>query len=228
MAEYDVYGNRTYGGSASTQGGSRARGTWGGFGSTSSGGQRASGGFGAPIQPGGGRSREAGSFVNQQDDSPGNDSFANVFNSGTTPRPGTPDVPSFAPTTAQVQQNPEQYAGTSFDPTLSIQGNYPTGGATSMPQGSEVVNGMAQYTGSNGPLDTTRFTPTNNQANAWYQQYLPNPGNVSYLQFADGLGRNALNAAGGNWTNGDSIATQQTFLNSPAGQQWLASLRGPR
>lgn len=145
---------------------------------------------------------------------------------------GTPaavPTPQPAPTSAQTAENPGQWAGTSFDPTRSIQYSYPTGGANSMPQGSEVVNGSAMYTGSNGPLDTSRFTPGTNQANVWYKQYLgEDPGKVSYLQFADQLGRNALASAGGSWTNNDSLATQQSYLNSPAGQQWVAYLRGQR
>lgn len=187
--------------------------------------------YGAPRVPGGSRSRSG--FANQQDQpTPTNgpqstspfttpQDITNALN-GTPPAVPTPRP---APTTAQVQENPGQWAGTSFDPTRNIFGPSPTGGANSLPQGSENVGGVGMYTGSNGPLDTSRFTPTTNQANVWYRQYFPNPGNVSYLQFADQLGRNALNAAGGNWTNGDAIATQQAYLDSPAGRQWLANLR---
>lgn len=229
--EYDVYGNRTYGGAAQQQG-NRSRGGFGSGPFTQN--LRASGGFGAPIQsPGGGRSRSNDSFSNQQDVNPTNgpqsaspyttpSDITNALNG--TP-PATPS-PSFAPTSQQVQENPDQWAGTSFDPNRGVGYTYDPGGANSMPQGSEVVNGVAQYTGANAPLDRSRFTPATNQANVWYQQYLPNPGNVSYLQFADELGRNALNAAGGQWTNGDSLATQQSYLNSAAGQQWLGRLRG--
>jgi len=126
---------------------------------------RASGGFGAPIlSPGGGRSRSAAPapvptggpqsvspYVTPQD-------ITNAL--GGNP-PANPQ-PRPAPTSQQVAENPGQWAGTSFDPTRSIQYTYPTGGANSLPPGSENVGGVGMYTGSNGPLDTTRFDPQKN------------------------------------------------------------------
>jgi len=67
-----------------------------------------------------------------------------------------------APTAAQVAANPAIWAGSSFDPQRTIwgaQGPPATGGANSLPQGSENVGGVGIYTGANAPLDLTRFTP---------------------------------------------------------------------
>lgn len=228
--DFDVYGNRTYGQVSQTPGGSRSRGAFAG-----PTGARASGGFGVPISPpGGSRSR---SFVNEQDQpvpTNGPQSVSNLvtpqdITNGLNGTPPVTPAPRFAPTSEQTAENPGQWAGTSFDPNRSIRYTYDPGGANSMPQGSEVVNGEAQYTGSNGPLDTTRFTPQGGQADAWYKSAFgsSNPNNVSYLKFADELGRNALTAAGGQWTGGDSIGTQQAYLDSQAGKQWLSGLRTP-
>ncbi len=160
--DFDVYGNRTYGFLNQTPGGSRNRGAFSGPTGT-----RASGGFGVPLSsPAGSRTRSG--FENQQDEpvptGGGPQSVSNLTTPGdiTNALNGTPPaVPTSrsAPTTAQVNENPGQWAGTSFDPNRSIGYTYDPGGANSMPQGSEVINGVAQYTGSNGPLDTTRFTP---------------------------------------------------------------------
>lgn len=231
--DYDVYGNETYGQVRPVPGGTRTRGAFAG-----PTGARASGGFGVPITaPMGGRSRSPQDFSNEQDvatPAGGPQSVSNLvtpqdITAGLNGTPPATPTPRFAPTGAQVQDNPGQWAGTSFDPNRSIGYTYDPGGANSMPQGSEVVDGVAQYTGANAPLDRTKFTPVNNQANVWYKENFDsaNPNSVSYLQFADELGRNALGAAGGNWTNGDSIATQQAYLDSAAGKQWVNRLRTP-
>lgn len=142
-------------------------------------GARASGGFGAPREaPGGGRGR-----INQQDvPSGGGVQSTSPYNTpqditnalGGTP-PSVP-TPRPAPTTAQVQENPGQWAGTSFDPTRNIFGSYPTGGANSLPQGSENVGGVGMYTGANGPSmaesDPLRSIRSLDQVN-YYKYVLP-------------------------------------------------------
>lgn len=141
---------------------------------------RASGGFGAPIQPpGGGRSR-----INQQDQptptgGPQSVSPYTMPQDITNALGGNPPAvptPRPAPTTAQVQENPGQWAGTSFDPTRNIFGNPPTGGANSLPFGSENVGGVGMYTGANGPSmagsDPLRSIRSLDQVN-YYKYVLP-------------------------------------------------------
>lgn len=73
-----------------------------------------------------------------------------------------PPAPPLAPTSAEVAANPNAWRGSSFDPQRTIwgaQGPPSTGGANSLPQGSENVGGVGMYTGANAPLDLTRFTP---------------------------------------------------------------------
>lgn len=166
--EMDTYGNRTYGMRGNTPQGSRAR---GGFGSGPFAGGRTSGGFGAPIQsPGGSRARGGDTFTNQQDASSQSTSPYVTPGDITGALNGTPPstpTPMPAPTSAQTAENPGQYAGTSFDPQRNIRNmnevswtQFPTGGANSSPEGAGFnENGDYGYTGSNGGLDTTRFTP---------------------------------------------------------------------
>lgn len=143
--------------------------------------------------------------------------YTNSPQAGNGLYPGMPQSPAYTAPGGGTNTPP---------PPQTPNPTYPTGGANSTPMGSE--NGM--YTGANQALDTTRFTPTGGAAAEWYNQLFGqnNPNQISYLGFADQLGRQALAAAGGNWTNGDSIATQQAYMNSAAGQQWLQGLRGVR
>lgn len=216
--EMDTYGNRTYGTAA--PGGARSR---GGFGTGPFTGGRASGGFGAPIQPpGGGRSRDT--FANQQDVTPsGGPQSVSPYTSpqditnalGGNP-PATP-TPRFAPTSAQVAENPGQFAGTSFDPNRSIQYTYDPGGANSLPQGSENVNGVGMYTGANAPLDTTRFTPVTQNYQTLFDQYAPQ--GQSYLGWTTGIDRALMNQN----PNRSGIAFEDvvSFLRSPQGASFL-------
>lgn len=146
---------------------------------------------------------------------------------------GVANKMNFAPTGAQTAANPGQFAGTSFDPTRNIRAEAQgtPGGANSMGmQGAGMTGqGIAGYTQGNGPLDRSRFTPEGGAAQAWYNQVFGqnNPNQISYLGFADALGRNALNAVGGqNWSDAGAIQDQVNYLNSQAGQQWLNSLTG--
>ncbi len=146
---------------------------------------------------------------------------------GTTPPPAS--QPSFAPTSQQTAANPQAWAGTSFDPARNImnenQGT-PGGAFSTSMQGGGIGSQGTGYYGSNGPLDRSRFTPQGGAADAWYKQAFAggNPNNISYLGFADQLGRQALEAAGGQWTNGDSVGSQINYLNSQAGKDWLKKL----
>lgn len=136
---------------------------------------------------------------------------------------------SFAPTGAQTAANPGQFAGTSFDPTRNImaEAQGTPGGANSMGmQGAGMTGqGIAGYTQGNGPLDRNRFTPEGGAAQAWYNQVFGqnNPNQISYLGFADALGRNALGGRQ-NWSDAGAIQDQVNYLNSQAGQQWLQQL----
>ena len=144
----------------------------------------------------------------------------------------------FAPTGAQVAQNPGQFAGTSFDPTRNLmsEAQGTPGGANSMGmRGAGMVNGVAGYTQGNGPLDRSRFTPQGGAGQAWYNQVFgrANPNNISYLQFMDQLGQRALNSVGGYqagnmapdaWAQDGGITAQINYLNSDEGQKWLQQL----
>lgn len=153
---------------------------------------------------------------------------------------------SRAPTSAEVQQNPGLWAGTSFDPNLTrwgSQGPPPTGGATSMPQGSEVVPGYgAMYTGSNGPLDTTRFTPAPAPSNAAPAGSMPtfNP-NVQTAPSGATYGQRDPNEDYDTWRRRTygldrfpelqflSMGNQNTggyTLDSPQGRAWFRSQYG--
>lgn len=160
----DTYGNRTYGARQTTGGRSRGGAPDGGFSG------RTSGGFGSPIQVAGGRSRD----VNQQDAGTGAGGGTgespyvapqDITNALGGNPPATP-TPRFAPTGAMTAENPGQYAGTSFDPQRDIRNmnevswtKFPTGGANSLPEGSQNVDGVGMYTGANAQLDTSKFTP---------------------------------------------------------------------
>ena len=152
----DTYGNTTWG-----MQGSRQRGrSWGG-------GQdlgRGEGGFrGGSQQPPQTVITPGTPTVGPPDGStPPGPSLGGGNQPPETPSTPPPAPPPFAPTAAEVAANPGAWAGSSFDPQRTIwgaQGPPATGGANSLPQGSENVGGVGMYTGANAPLDLTRFTP---------------------------------------------------------------------
>lgn len=159
----DTYGNTTYGGPGSSR--SRGGGQSGFIG-------RASGGFGAPITMGGSRSRLPQDTFENQQDQPSGQSISNLYTPADITAglggyaPANPS-PRPAPTSAMTADNPAPFAGTSFDPQRNIRGinevtglPFPTGGANSLPEGSQFVEGQGgTYTAANAPLDTSRFTP---------------------------------------------------------------------
>ena len=148
---------------------------------------------------------------------------------GGGPTPGTPiGVTGRAPTAAEVAANPNLYKGTSFDPARNLMQGMNTGLATNMGmQGSQNVGGTGMYTGSNGPLDLSRFTPQGGAGTAWYNHLFGknNPNQISYLGFMDQLGRKAL---GGRqyWSDQGALQDQLDYMNSEEGQTWLAGLMG--
>ncbi len=137
---------------------------------------------------------------------------------------------NFAPTSAQTAANPGQFVGTSFDPTRNIrlEAQGPSGGATSMGmQGAGIGSQGAGYYGANAPLDLSRFTPEGGAGTAWYNHLFGqnNPNNISYLQFTDQLGRNALGGRQ-SWGEGGALQDQLNYMNSQEGQAWLSGLMG--
>lgn len=141
----DTYGNTTWG-----MQGSRMRGrSWGGV----QGEGRGSGGRGGSQQP---------TVITPGEPSvgaPGGAMAPPPEPAATAPPPAL-SGPALAPTSAEVAANPDAWRGTSFNsPLWGPQGPPATGGANSLPQGSENVGGVGMYTGANAPLDLTRFTP---------------------------------------------------------------------
>lgn len=158
----------------------------------------------------------------------GNDAFNAVFNSGTTPRNTSTMTSMLAPTGAQVQANPQAYAGTSFDPNRTLSSGLPTGGANNMSMtGAENVGGMGMYTGSNGPINSQLF---NQQAGNMQPQldYVRNIDQVNYYKYILPLQQAGLidisnpqqvNAAiqqglardgGGQWASGSKVSNVQS------------------
>lgn len=148
----DTYGTTTWG-----MQGSRQRGrSWGGGGNLG----RGEGGFrGGSQQPPQTVITPGTPTVGPPDGSSFTPDGGGGGNEQQPPAPPAPP-PVLAPTAAQVAANPDAWRGTSFNsPLWGPQGPPATGGANSLPQGSENVGGVGIYTGANAPLDLTRFTP---------------------------------------------------------------------
>lgn len=87
---------------------------------------------------------------------------------GTGLYPGMPQSPAYTAPGGGTNTPP---------PTPSPNPTYPTGGANSLPMGSENVGGVGMYTGANAPLDTTRFDPQSNM------DFVRNIDQVNYYKY---------------------------------------------
>lgn len=128
-------------------------------------------------------------WTGPQNSGAGNAAFNNVFNSGTTPRNTAPAIAS----PALLANN------------MSM-------------QGAENVGGVGMYTGSNGPLDLSRFTPTQGP-----QQNGPPPGSIP-----TGDPNTWITPWGSTYTTPGSINNQTSADYDAYRQRAFGNMMGPQ